>query len=146
MSLSLTSTHTTQTTGTLLGTTTPIIQALGTTGAITTLGTTEDTAGVTATIHGTTTAGTADGTEGSTGDGTEGSTTHGTTAHGILDSMTHTTITCTHTTVDGMADGVRTLEESTTGHIMAEDTLSSKVKISTEGIARTPLQAERQPA
>lgn len=102
MSLSPTSTHTTQTIGTPLGITATIIQALGSIGAIMTLGTI--------------TAGTADGTE--------VSTTRGTIAHGIPASMTHTIITCIHTTADGTVDGVLILEESTIDRIMAEDTLS----------------------
>ena len=95
------------------GTTTTIIPVHGSTGAITTLGTTEDTAGVTVMIPGTTTAGTADGMG--------VSTILGTIAHGIPDSMTHTTITCTRTTADGTADGGLILEESIIGHIMEED-------------------------
>lgn len=116
MSLSPTSTHTTQTIGTPLGITATIIQALGSIGAIMIPGTTEDTAGATTMTLGTITAGTADGTE--------VSTTRGTTAHGIPASMTHTIITCIHTTADGTVDGVLILEESTIDRIMAEDTLS----------------------
>lgn len=103
VSLSPTSTHTTQTIGTPLGITATIIQALGSIGAIMIPGTTEDTAGATTMTLGTITAGTADGTEVST---------------------TLTTITCIHTTADGTVDGVLILEESTIDRIMAEDTLS----------------------
>ena len=90
-----------------------IIQALGATGAGTTLGTMADTAGTTATIPGTITAG--------TGVGTEASTTHGTTAHGILASTTHTITTCTHTTADGTEDGDLTTAASITDRHTEED-------------------------
>lgn len=46
------------------------------------------------------------------------------TADGTQVSTTLTTITCIHTIADGMVDGGHTLEESTIGRIMAEDTLS----------------------
>ena len=85
MSLSLTSIHTTRITGIPLGTTTTI-QVRGVTEAITTRGTTTDTAGTTAMTHGTTTAGTEDGME---------------------VSMTHTTPTCTRITADGTEDGLQ---------------------------------------
>ena len=111
-SLSQTSIHTTQIIGTPPGTTT-IIQALGATGAGTTLGTMADTAGTTATIPGTITAG--------TGVGTEASTTHGTTAHGILASTTHTITTCTHTTADGTEVGDLTTAASITDRHTEED-------------------------
>lgn len=110
--LSQTSIHTTQIIGTPPGTIT-IIQALGATGAGTTLGTMADTAGTTATIPGTITAG--------TGVGTEASTTHGTTAHGILASTTHTITTCTHTTADGTEVGDLTTAASITDRHTEED-------------------------
>lgn len=99
---SLTSIHTTQTTGIQLGTT-AIIQVPGATGAIMTRGTMADTAG--------------------TSDGTQVSTTLGTTILGTQVSTTLTTITCIHTIADGMVDGGHTLEESTIGHITEADTL-----------------------
>ena len=115
-SLSQTSIHTTQIIGTPPGTIT-IIQALGATGAGTTLGTMADTAGTTATIPGTITAGTGDIME----VGTEDSTTLGTTTLGIRDFMTRTITICTHTTADGTEDGTLITEASTTGRRMEED-------------------------
>ena len=124
-SLSQTSIHTTQIIGTPPGTTT-IIQALGATGAGTTLGTMADTAGTTATIPGTITAGTGEymthgTTTAGTGVGTEASTTHGTTVHGILASTTHTITTCTHTTADGTEVGDLTTAASITDRHTEED-------------------------
>lgn len=127
MSLSLTSIHTTRITGIPLGTTTTI-QVRGVTEAITTRGTTTDTAGTTAMTHGTTTAGTEDGME--------VSMTRGTIAHGIRDSTILTTPTCTHITVDGTEDGAHTSEAYITIPHMQEASAAQEEEKFIEAIDR----------
>lgn len=82
-----------------------------------TAATTADTIAVSM-IHGIT-----DTTLGITADGTAVIMTLGTMATTAMPvSTTHTITICTHITADGMAPGILTSEEFTTGHIMEADT------------------------
>lgn len=83
--------------------------------------TTDSTAATTAdTIAVSMTHGITDTTLGITADGTAVIMTLGTMAMPV--STTHTITICTHITADGMAPGILTSEEFTTGHIMEADT------------------------
>lgn len=103
-------------------------------------GTMADTAGATATTHGTTEDSTTHGTE----DGTEVSMTLGTIVPGIQDSTIHIITICIRTIAAGTEDGDRTTAASTTDRHMEEATLQSAAERYSEDRGEKP-QGEESP-